>query len=336
MINNRVVCSVEDCKVFGSIGPVIESNRTDSSFAQETFSVETKGVARKPRPAKSDQKFYSPKKVASAIGVSESSLKRWCDAGYVRAFKTAGGHRRVSRSEVISFLKRKNIKLKNPQSIGLPDIRDVTLDGISDAQSQLLSALRSGDELAARKIAVSLFVDGRNLAEIFDRIISPVFSEIGDLWKCGNIEIYEERVACQICFKAFVDIQSLITQVPDDAPIAIGATLEGDHYQLASTGIELCLRNFGWNAKSLGANIPIESLEKAAQSHDASLIWISVSHVPDESVFRQKLRDFCSGLAANQRVVVGGSAIGAEMTAGLTNARYCENFAQLIMSASPN
>ena len=296
------------------------------------------GQAREARAvvaANADQKFYSPKKVAAAIGVSESSLKRWCDAGYVKAFKTAGGHRRVARSEVISFLKRKNIKLKNPKQIGLPDFRNITLDGIQDAQRQLMSALKIGDELTSRKIVTALFIEGRNLAEIFDRVISPVFCEIGNLWKCGDLEIYEERVACQICYKALVDIESLIPQVPDDAPVAIGATLEGDQYQLASTGVELCLRNFGWNAQSLGANIPIESLEKAAVARDASLIWISISYVPDESDFRRKLNDFCRRISSDQRVVLGGSAIGESMAAGIPNARYCENFAQLIMSAIP-
>jgi excisionase family DNA binding protein len=314
---------------------MIEGNPVGKIFKQQIVATNSNGVSKADRQPSTDQKFYSPKKVATAIGVSESSLKRWCDAGYVKASKTAGGHRRVSRSEVIAFLKRKKIKLKNPQSIGLPDIRSVNLDGIQDAQRQLLLALKSGDELAARKIAVTLFVEGRNLAEIFDRVISPVFSEIGNLWRCGNLEVYEERVACQICFKALVDIESLIPQVPENAPVAVGATLEGDQYQLASTGVELCLRNFGWNAQSLGANIPIESLERAATAKNASLIWISVSHIVDVEVFKRKLTDFCHRLSFNQRVILGGSAIGSDLTTGLPNATYCENFAQLIMSASP-
>jgi excisionase family DNA binding protein len=277
--------------------------------------------------------LYSPKKVAAAIGVSESSLKRWCDAGHVKASKTAGGHRRVSRSEVISFLKRKNIELKDPGSIGLPDIRNVSLDDISTAQTQFCDALRSGDELKARKIVVALFVQGRNVAEIFDRVVSPVFAELGDLWQCGNLEIHQERVACQICRKALTDVQSLIPQAPDDAPIAIGASLEGDQFQLATTGVELCLRNFGWNAQSLGANIPIESLEKAARDNTASLIWISVSHIANSEAFSSSLARFCERLPATQKLIIGGNAINKDVVSGLPKARYCENFAQLIMSA---
>jgi excisionase family DNA binding protein len=42
---------------------------------------------------------------ASAIvGVSTATLRRWCDAGDVRAFTTPGGHRRFARAAVIGML----------------------------------------------------------------------------------------------------------------------------------------------------------------------------------------------------------------------------------------
>jgi len=38
------------------------------------------------------------------LGVDESTLRRWADAGQVRAFRTPGGHRRFSEADVRSIL----------------------------------------------------------------------------------------------------------------------------------------------------------------------------------------------------------------------------------------
>ena len=42
----------------------------------------------------------SPVRAAALIGVSESTLKRWVDAGHIRAEKTAGGHRRIAATDL--------------------------------------------------------------------------------------------------------------------------------------------------------------------------------------------------------------------------------------------
>jgi len=41
---------------------------------------------------------------SALVGVSPATLRRWCDAGDVRAFTTPGGHRRFDRAAVIGML----------------------------------------------------------------------------------------------------------------------------------------------------------------------------------------------------------------------------------------
>jgi excisionase family DNA binding protein len=41
---------------------------------------------------------------SALVGVSPATLRRWCDAGDVRAFTTPGGHRRFARAAVIGML----------------------------------------------------------------------------------------------------------------------------------------------------------------------------------------------------------------------------------------
>lgn len=72
-------------------------------------------------PSAFSQNFVlSPKQVARAIGVSEASLKRWCDKGKLTLTKTAGGHRRLHVSSVLRFLKDSGRELVRPEILGLP------------------------------------------------------------------------------------------------------------------------------------------------------------------------------------------------------------------------
>lgn len=297
---------------------------------RETMSEEM--PPRRRRRRRSDD-LYSPKKVAAAIGVSESSLKRWCDAGYIQATKTAGGHRRVSRAEVIAFVKRKQYDLRDPTAIGLPDIRDIEISDDRDAVAQLSEALRQGDEVGSRKLLVHMYIQGRTVPDLFDRIIAPAFHEIGEMWQCGNLDIYRERVACQICQTAAQDIRSLIPPAREGAPLAIGCTLEGDHYQLATMGVEMSLTTFGWRATSLGANIPIDSLYQAFEDQMPQMVWISVSHCGSEETLVRDVTRFAGKIANRAEIVLGGGRLTPSIRSQIQGVTFCDNFAQLVLAA---
>ena len=66
--------------------------------------------------------LVSPKQVARAIGVSESSLKRWCDQGLIKTVRTAGGHRKMDIAEVLRYVREQDHKLVSPEILGLPPV----------------------------------------------------------------------------------------------------------------------------------------------------------------------------------------------------------------------
>ena len=66
------------------------------------------------------KKLVTPKQVAQAIDVSESSLKRWCDRGLLTTVRTAGGHRRLALDDVFQFLRQSGQQLVRPELLGLP------------------------------------------------------------------------------------------------------------------------------------------------------------------------------------------------------------------------
>ena len=274
--------------------------------------------------------LFSPRTVAKAIGVSESSLKRWCDAGKIGGTKTVGGHRRFDRANIVEFLKANKYDLIDPVSIGLPSFESLAVENGPDGAKQLLAALLAADEAQVTKLLMYLVVNGWKIAEIFDEIVSPTFEKIGAMWACEEIDVFQERRSCEICLNAFRDVRSIMLSPPEDAMTAIGCTIEGDHYMLPTLAVELTLTSQRWNASSLGSNLPMTSLLRAIQSHQPDLAWVSISHLNDADLVANQLNQLCKELPSKTTLVVGGYGVTPEFRSKFFNAICCDNLMQLV------
>jgi len=55
---------------------------------------------------------------SALVGVSSATLRRWCDAGDVKAYTTPGGHRRFERSAVLGMLPAAPVERPTMASLG--------------------------------------------------------------------------------------------------------------------------------------------------------------------------------------------------------------------------
>lgn len=284
----------------------------------------------KSRPDGGLDKLVSPKQVARAIGVSESSVKRWCDKGVIETIKTAGGHRRLRISDVVQFLRNGGHTVVHPELLGLPPSSGSGPSSLEDAREQLRVALVSGDEQVARRVVLDLYLAGHRISAIGDELIAVVFAEIGDLWDCGDVAVYQERRACELCLRTLRELRSAIGPLPETAPQALGGTLEGDHYAVAVTIAELVLRESGWNATLLGTTLPLETARAAIQDHRPKLFWASVSFIPDEARFVGQWSELhATAVECGTALVVGGRALTEPLRRQMRYTAYCDTFRQL-------
>ena len=272
---------------------------------------------------------FSPKKVATSIGVSESSLKRWCDSGFLNAMKTAGGHRRIPRSEVISFIKRKKLKLVKPQTIGLPEFDDIVVSGPQDAITQFHAALVANSPETCRKLMVLLFLEGLEVADIFDQVVSPAFHRISGARAAGRVEIHQERQACGVCLESIRQLSDLLTPPKPSARLAIGGAISGDHFEIPTQAIEVTMASLGWRAFSLGYDLALSSLLQAARENLPDLLWVSISRLNEPGRAVIALNEFASRMPSKTTVVLGGTAVTADIRKGITHAICCDNFSQM-------
>lgn len=275
----------------------------------------------------------TPKQLALAVGVSESTVKRWCDRGLLPSARTPGGHRRIRLHEALQVLKKLNLPLRHPEALGLPAFSRQGRKVLEKAKEELFQALKNSQADRCFLLLDELRCLGMSFAEIGDHLIAPVFQRIGQEWACGKLEIYRERAACFILFEVLAKIGS---EPPEDTlekrPLALGATLSQDHYMLASQLVQLVLQEKGWRARFLGSHLPAHTLQRAITDCQPRLFWLSISHVPS----RPEIINACRELFALTRqydclFVIGGRSVDETLRQQLAYSAYCPDLIHLAM-----
>ncbi len=271
----------------------------------------------------------SPKQVARAIGVSESSLKRWCDRGLIPTIRTAGGHRRLSIGGVLRYLRETGQTLVEPEHLGLPATATKGARGLERGRSQLTDALKAGDETLCRQIVFDLYLAGNSLAIIGDDVIATSLAAIGEEWDCGDVEVYQERRGCGILTSILHELRAAQSS-GGKGPAAVGGTLEGDPYSLPTAMVEVVLREHGWRACSLGASLPAETLIAAIEEIRPALFWLSASYVADEERFFHGFKEIHATTSKlGVPLVVGGQALVDDVRRRIQYTAFCDSLQHL-------
>jgi methanogenic corrinoid protein MtbC1 len=273
--------------------------------------------------------LLTPKQVARAIQVSESSVKRWCDKGTIPTQYTAGGHRRIPINGFLDFLRASKHALVRPEVLGLPATTGQTHRVIDRGSAQLTEALIQGDEEQARQIILDLYLAEHSLSVIGDQVVAAAFESIGDRWQCGEAEVYQERRGCEIALRVVREMRMLLPDPTRDAPLAIGGAAEGDQYSLATSMVELVLRDRKWNAISMGDNLPFATLSAAIRQQRPVLFWLSVSHIVDEESFLRGYNELFEEHGREVAFVVGGRHLTESLRQKMRYAAYCDNLQHL-------
>ncbi len=277
------------------------------------------------------KKLVTPKQVAQAINVSESSLKRWCDRGLLTTVRTAGGHRRLALDDVFHFLRESGHPLVRPELLGLPSTVGQGATVVARARDQVRDALLAGDEEQCRRIVFDLYLSGQSACEICDRVLAAAFHDIGDRWECGEVFIYRERLGCEIALKTMHDLCLAIRTPHSDAPVAIGGALEHDPYRLPTTMIEIALREAGWRASSYGTLLPAATLGEAVRENRPQLLWVSVSCIDSVPQFLDEYaRLYETAAELGTAVAVGGRALTEEIRQQMVYSAYCDTLRHLV------
>lgn len=287
-------------------------------------------------PSKSSISFnaaVSPRQAASALGVSESSVKRWCDQGRLEVVKTPGGHRRLPVTSLVRFAREEGHALHHLLANG--PLQPAPQHALGAVRAQLLDALLVDDGSGVHRVLEAEWLAGRGMADLCDALITPTLSDLGERWRSGKVAIYQERRAGELLQRALLRLGEALApkgaeRAHPERVLALGGALEGDPYELPTLMAELVLRERGFDARSLGTGLPAEAIARAIAERRPRLVWVAAAVTSDEARFAlefARIADAASSVGA--AVAVGGRALHRSLRQQLRYSTFCDAMAHL-------
>ena len=139
-------------------------------------------------------------------------------------------------------------------------------------------ALLSGDEVAA-ELAIRDALRARlSTAEIDEQIIAPALWLVGELWQRKEISIAEEHIATEISIRVLAlqrEAARLASQRREH--LVMLATPSGEQHVVALRMVHNLLREGGYDALMLGADVPPRALAGAARRHQPDVLCLSAT-----------------------------------------------------------
>lgn len=275
----------------------------------------------------------SPRQAARALGVSESSVKRWCDQGLLNALKTPGGHRRLPVTSLVRFARERGHPVPHP--LALVPSEPTLRHGLRAVRAELLRALLADDGSGVHGVLEAEWLAGRGMDGLCDALITPTLSVLGERWRQGKVAIYQERRACELLQRALLRLGEALAPrgeegAQPDRVLALGGGLEGDPYELPTLMAELVLRERGFDARSLGTGLPAETIARAIAERRPRLVWVAAAAAGDEARFVlefARITDAASSVRA--AVAVGGRGLHRALRQQLRYSTSCDAMAHL-------
>lgn len=266
-------------------------------------------------------RYVSPAQLSRALGVGESTVKRWIDQGRIPAEKTPGGHRRIRLGEALQVIR------SGLRAAASPDLLGFETPG--EASPETLAALLCSEESEqAVTVLEGLYAAGVTACALSDRWIAPAMHRVGRGWETGTLPVTGEHRATAVMLRALHALLATQPAPRPDAPRALVAALAHDPYLIAPLCAQLVLVESGFAATNFGPDTPTESLVDTVREQRPALVAVSFS-VPETTGARARAALGAACREAGAALVVGGRGLRGDLVDELGATFWCRSMAEL-------
>ena len=257
------------------------------------------------------------------LGVSDHVLRAWESRyGLLQPVRSPGGFRlysgadelRIRRmqaylAEGLSAAEAARAALGGDASTSLAGPR-LTESAGSEPFAGLRQALDAFDEPAAQAVLDRLLAD-LSLPAVLRDVVLPYLADLGDRWQGGTASVAMEHFASNVIRGRLAGLAR--SWGSGHGPQALLACPPGELHDMALTVFGIVLNRNGWRIDYLGANTPVEELERAVGATRPDLVVLAAT-VPETL---EPLRPQLGSLARRAPLALAGAGASAQIAAAV-------------------
>jgi DNA-binding transcriptional MerR regulator len=211
------------------------------------------------------------------VGVAPELLRAWERRyGLLQPVRTEGGFRLYTDddAERVERMKRaldEGLSAAEAARHALASERpnERALDG---ARGRLVAAAHAYDGTTVHAILDEALA-GFSLETVLSELVLPVLREIGTEWESGTLEIGQEHFATHLVRERLLGLARLWGR--GGGPLAILACAPGERHDIGLIAFGLVLRSHGWRILFLGADTPLDTLDRAVATTSPQLVVVA-------------------------------------------------------------
>ena len=189
------------------------------------------------------EKLFSTAELARLWNVSESTVKRWTDAGDLTCIKTPGGHRRFTFDEVSRFQRAQGFEAvgrlvragDDETGAGVPELeRALERPDLRALAAICFRSAVAGDSAGVSAVFARAYLRGVAPVDLYDRILTPAMHHVGDSWLSGELTVADEHLATRTVLDAVVRLQPEFRQRAPNGRVAVVGCPEDEIHDVAA------------------------------------------------------------------------------------------------------
>jgi len=262
--------------------------------------------------------WITAQQAADELGVSSSTLKRFCDTNEIPIIRTPGGHRRIDRGHVAEVSRLMRHRGNAPTAAEYPTVATIV---------QLLLAAEHS------KLTELIWAATQSVGEIVTKLedlFVPALWRVGDMWRKNELEIAQERVCTFTTSMVLDEILGRMPPVAANARTYLGAAFPPS---LDTTGLKIVaigLRSMGVEFIHLGYAVSPEVIARAAILYNASAVCFSHTHIHDLDQVAREHHELAKLLPEHCKVIIGGGGLSPLARRQIGQCEYYESVQLLV------